>query len=153
MHEVRRTGVIAGRRERLEPIDIELNGVGRYPYLRVIGLERAITGRAAQLAKCFVERASRLVVGLVSPQHADEMLARACALGRSREIHQEGEVLSPQQFGGCGGPTHPHVHRPERANRDHGASSQPSVASRRAALSARARYAGSPAAQSRATTR
>ena len=36
MHEVRRTGVIAGRPERLEPIDIELNGVGRYPYLRVI---------------------------------------------------------------------------------------------------------------------
>src|SRR5213596_1753704 len=90
---------------------------------------------------------------LIPPQQSDQMIARAGALGGAGEVDEESEVLLPLQVGRRRPVRQPNEWRAQRLTKNHARGGHCSAAVRAAALSARARYIGSPSAHVRRTSR
>src|SRR2546430_11954107 len=52
----------------------------------------------------------------VAPQEPDEMLARAALARAARQVHEQRQVLAPQQLGGRRGAVHRDARGPEHAD-------------------------------------
>src|SRR5206468_1182766 len=112
-----------------------------------------VAQRASESAEGLAERLPGGALSLVGPEEADGVFAGAAARGRARQIEEEPDVPAPQQVIRRGNTVDRDLNGAERLTVDHVRSGQPSCWMREAALSARARYGGSPPDQRRTTAR
>ena len=63
--------------------------------------EPRLAEHGAQGADGFVERPAGVIVGLLGPEHTDEVIAGAGVIGSEREVREQSEVGSPEYLAGC----------------------------------------------------
>ena len=86
---------------------------------RRIGLECGLPDRPADHTERLVQGVTRRRLGLVAPEEADQVFPSAGLPRGERQVHQEREVLLPEQFGRRRGAVHREVDGAEQSRRNH----------------------------------
>jgi len=115
-----RRGPVAGPRELVELVNVQADRVRPEPHLPGGRLEPFVAEDVSQCANRFAERVPGRGFGLVGPEQPDQVLAAPDAAGRTGEVEQQAEVLSPEKLGRRRRTVHLDRDGAEGANMDHG---------------------------------
>ena len=118
-HQRRGGAPILPARCLLEALGVEARGVGRQAHLPVIGRDAALPRETAQQLERHAQRPPGVLLGLVPPEEADQVLPRPSALWGPCQVDEQRQVLAPLQLAGCGSPVQEDLHGPEGVAGDH----------------------------------
>src|SRR6202040_577626 len=97
--EVRRSAELTRGGQGFEAIEIQLHRPGTEPYVGSIRMEAPRSQALPQRAQRHVQRTAGVMLRLVCPEKADQMVPGAASFRRAGEIYQEPEILSPREIG------------------------------------------------------
>ena len=148
-------GPITAFDQAVEQVRVQLDRARRQLELVGLSAQSLLADVAPQQANRLAQRLKGSGLRLVGPEQADRLVARAAARGRASDVQEQRDIVAPEQLRGRRLPVHGHLERAERADADHRGrpSSHCSAAIRCRAVSARARYSGSPSLHQRTTAR
>src|SRR5688500_1975068 len=102
------------------PVLVEMDGLGGQSDLLPDGRDGTVAQVPADQPDCFVQRMARTGLRTVAPEEPDEVLARASAPWRLREIDEQREMLAPEQLRRRDGGVELGRDGPERPDAHHG---------------------------------
>src|SRR5436190_1967335 len=115
LDECGRAWPVAARVQLREAVAIERHAVRAEADLVDVRLHLVVSQGAPEDAQCLAQRVARLLLVAVAPEQSYEVLAGAQPPRAACEVHEQRDVLAPQELGRRVGAGHRHLHRAEHA--------------------------------------